>query len=201
MKKPEMLEFEYARSALKNGLKMEAELGVNPYKFGVVGSTDAHTALATADDDNFFGKASSSEPSATRATHPFVKTEKATIMGWEQTASGYAAVWATENTREALFDAMKRRETYATTGPRMIVRFFGGWDFEPNDAQESHAGKNWLHQRRADGRRSSALLPPANRQRSSLLRLRIQSEQTSTASKSSKAGLIRRARLRRKFTT
>jgi Protein of unknown function (DUF3604) len=134
LKKPEMLEFEYARSALKNGLKMEAELGVNPYKFGLVGSTDAHTALATADDDNFFGKTSSSEPSADRATHPFIKTKNATIMGWEQTASGYAAVWATENTREALFDAMKRRETYSTTGPRMIVRFFGGWDFEPNDA-------------------------------------------------------------------
>ena len=132
LKKPEMLEFEYARSALRNGLKMEAELGVNPYKFGVIGSTDAHTGLATADDDNFFGKTSSSEPNPQRATHPFIKTDKATIMGWEQTASGYAAVWATENTREALFDAMKRRETYATTGPRMIVRFFGGWDFEPN---------------------------------------------------------------------
>ena len=134
VKKPEMLEFEYARSALRNGLKMEAELGVNPYKFGVIGSTDAHTGLATADDDNFFGKTSSSEPNPQRATHPFIKTDKATIMGWEQTASGYAAVWARENTREALFDAMKRRETYATTGPRMIVRFFGGWDFEPNDA-------------------------------------------------------------------
>ena len=134
LKKPEMLEFEYARSALRNGLKMEAELGVNPYKFGVIGSTDAHTGLATADDDNFFGKTSSSEPNPGRATHPFVKAAKATIMGWEQTASGYAAVWATENTREALFDAMKRRETYATTGPRMIVRFFGGWDFEPTDA-------------------------------------------------------------------
>ena len=135
LKKPEMLEFEYARSALRNGLKMEAELGVNPYKFGVIGSTDAHTGLATADDDNFFGKTSTSEPNPQRATHPFIKTDKATIMGWEQTASGYAGVWATENTREALFDAMKRRETYATTGPRMIVRFFGGWDFDANDAQ------------------------------------------------------------------
>jgi hypothetical protein len=136
-KKPEMLEFEYTRSALKNGLKMEAELGVNPYKFGLVGSTDAHTALAAVEEDNFFGKTSSSEPSATRATHPFIKAPSgAVIMGWEQTSSGYAAVWATENTRESLFDAMKRRETYATTGPRMIVRFFGGWDFEDKDAQD-----------------------------------------------------------------
>ena len=131
-----MLEFEYTRSALRNGLKMEAELGVNPYKFGLVGSTDAHTGLAAVEEENFFGKTSSSEPSPDRATHPFVKTDKAVIMGWEQTASGYAAVWATENTREAIFDAMKRRETYATTGPRMIVRFFGGWDFEPGDAND-----------------------------------------------------------------
>jgi hypothetical protein len=129
-----MFEYEYARSALRNGLKMEAELGVNPYKFGVIGSTDAHTALPAVEEDNFFGKVSTLEPSAERANHEFVKTENGTIMGWEETASGYAAVWATENTREALFDAMKRRETYATTGPRMIVRFFGGWDFEPNDA-------------------------------------------------------------------
>jgi hypothetical protein len=113
---------------------MEAELGVNPYKFGLVGSTDAHTGLPAVEEDNFFGKTSASEPSPDRATHPFIKTDKAVIMGWEQTASGYAAVWATENTREAIFDAMKRRETYATTGPRMIVRFFGGWDFEPGDA-------------------------------------------------------------------
>lgn len=136
VKTPEMLEFEYVRSALRNGLKMEAELGVNPYKFGLVGSTDAHTGLPAVEEDNFFGKTSSSEPSADRATHPFVKTDKAVIMGWEQTASGYAAVWATENTREAIFDAMKRRETYATTGPRMAVRFFGGWDFESGDAND-----------------------------------------------------------------
>jgi|RhiMetdeSRZDD1v2_1073273.scaffolds.fasta_scaffold24216_3 uncharacterized protein DUF3604 len=135
-KKPEMLEFEYARAALKNGLKMEQELGVNPYKFGMIGSTDAHTALAAVEEDNFFGKHSGAEPSPTRATHPFVKAPNgAVIMGWEMTASGYAAVWATENTREALFDAMKRRETYATTGPRLLVRFFGGWDFTDKDAR------------------------------------------------------------------
>jgi hypothetical protein len=134
LKKPEMLEFEYARSALKNGLKLEQELGVNPYKFGMVGSTDAHTGLAAVEEDNFFGKTSSAEPSPTRAMHPFVKTDKAVIMGWETTASGYAAVWARENTREAIFDAMQRRETYATTGPRMAVRFFGGFDFEAKDA-------------------------------------------------------------------
>jgi Protein of unknown function (DUF3604) len=136
-KKPAMLEFEYARAALRNGLKLEKELGVNPYKFGMVGSTDAHTGLAAVEEDNFFGKTSSSEPSATRAVHPFVKnpTTGAVIMGWETTASGYVGVWATENTREALFDAMQRREVYATTGPRMIVRFFGGWDFQSADAQ------------------------------------------------------------------
>jgi len=135
-KKPEMLEFEYARSALKNGLKLEAKLGVNPYKFGMVGSTDAHTGLAAIEEDNFFGKTTSSEPSPGRAEHPFVsnKTSGLTILGWETTASGYAAVWATENTRKAIFDAMERRETYATTGPRMLVRLFGGFDFVEADA-------------------------------------------------------------------
>lgn len=133
-KKPEMLEFEYARSALKNGLKIEKELGVNPYKFGLIGSTDSHTGLATAEEENFFGKTSNSEPSPTRWEHPFAKNKAGVIMGWEMASSGYAAVWATENTREAIFDAMERRETYATTGSRLIVRFFGGWDFEAKDA-------------------------------------------------------------------
>ncbi len=82
----------------------------------MVGSTDSHTALSAVEEDNFFGKTSSSEPSAGRATHPFVKTDKAVFMGWETSASGYAAVWAADNTRESIFDAMDRRETYATTG-------------------------------------------------------------------------------------
>jgi hypothetical protein len=135
LKKPSMLEFEYARAALKNGLKVEGQLGINPYKFGLIGSTDSHTGLATADEDNYWGKTAASEPSANRAEHPFIKTKLAVVQGWEQSASGYAAVWATANTREALFDAMQRKEVYATTGPRMTVRFFGGWDYAEADAK------------------------------------------------------------------
>jgi hypothetical protein len=132
----EMLQYEYARAALKNGLTLEAKLGTNPYKFGLIGSSDAHNALAAMEEENFFGKTAPQEPSPERMTKIFVKHPKSgvTIMDWEVSASGYAAVWATENTREAIFDAMQRRETYATTGPRMAVRFFGGWDFEPGDA-------------------------------------------------------------------
>jgi hypothetical protein len=136
VKKSAMLEFEYARSVLKNGLKLEKTLGVNPYKFGMIGSTDTHTSLSTAAEENFFGKVAMHEPNASRAVLPYMENPKLDlkIMGWEQTASGYAAVWAKENTRESIFDAMERRETYATTGPRMIVRFFGGWDFQDEDA-------------------------------------------------------------------
>ena len=133
-KTPEMLEFEYARSALKNGLKLEAQLGVNPYKYGMIGSTDAHTSLSAVEENNFFGKLPHHEPSAGRATHPLAKFGDKVVMGWEVVSSGYAAVWATENTREAIFDAMKRKEVYATTGPRMLVRFFGGFDFVDADA-------------------------------------------------------------------
>jgi hypothetical protein len=92
-KQPEMLQGEYAREALKNGLLLEARLGTNPYKFGLVGSTDSHTALATAEEDNFFGKHSGSEPSPDRMTHPFTETEQGRFEGWEQVASGLAAVW------------------------------------------------------------------------------------------------------------
>jgi hypothetical protein len=132
--KGNMLVYEYARSALQLGLKLEGMHGTNPYKFGMIGSTDSHTALATADDDNFFGKHSASEPSPERMDHPFAVFGDLSIMGWETVASGYAAVWARENTREAIWDAMQRKEVYGTTGPRMLVRFFGGWNFEDSDA-------------------------------------------------------------------
>ena len=128
-----MLSGEYAREALKRGLELEAKLGTNPYKFGMIGSTDSHTSLATTAENNFWGKHAGAEPSPTRMMHPFMATEKGAIMGWQMVASGLAAVWAKENTREALFDAMERKEVYATTGTRLAVRFFGGWDFTAKD--------------------------------------------------------------------
>ena len=143
VKTKEMLQFEYTRSALKNGLLLEQKLGVNPYKFGLVGSSDAHTGLAAMEEDNFFGKTAPQEPSPERLTKTFVDDPKsgAKIMDWEVGASGYAAVWATDNTREALWDAMQRRETYATTGTRMVVRFFGGFEFEAKDATDRMPAK------------------------------------------------------------
>jgi hypothetical protein len=111
-------------------------LGANPYKFGMIGSSDAHIGLAM-EEENFFSKTTPQEPSPERMTKAFFNDPRTgvKIMDWEVPASGYAAVWATENTREALFDAMERRETYATTGPHLLVRFFGDWDFAPQDAQ------------------------------------------------------------------
>jgi len=135
LKEDWMLQYEYAREALKNGLKLEAALGTNPYKFGMVGSTDSHTGLATGEEDNFFGKHSGLEPEPGRWEHTVGEFEGVRVVGWEMAASGYAAVWAEENTRKAIFDAMERKEVYATTGPRMTMSFFGGWSFTANDAQ------------------------------------------------------------------
>ena len=132
-KTPDMLAGEYAREALKRGLAIEAKLGTNPYKFGMIGATDSHTSLAAIEEDNFFGKHSGGEPSAERWKHPFTKTDKGVFEGWQTVASGLAAVWATENTRESIFDAMERKEVYGTTGPRMSVRLFGGWNFTDQD--------------------------------------------------------------------
>jgi hypothetical protein len=133
-KSDDMLQYEYAREALKNGLYLEAELGVNPFKFGMVGSTDSHTGLATAAEENFFGKHTGKEPSDHRWNSPVLATPAGDVMGWEQVGSGLAAVWATENTREAIWGAFNRREVYGTTGPRILVRFWGGWDFDVSDA-------------------------------------------------------------------
>jgi len=134
LKTNDMLRGEYAREALKTGMRLEDKLGTNPYQFGMIGSTDSHTALATAEEDNFFGKHSGGEPNRDRFTHPMAKMGDVEYKGYAPLASGWAAVWAEENTRASIFDAMLRKETYATTGSRMIVRFFGGWEFENADA-------------------------------------------------------------------
>jgi hypothetical protein len=136
LKEDDMLQREYARSGLQIGLQLEQKLGVNPYKFGLMAATDSHTGLATAEEENFFGKHSGGEPSPKRVEHPMAKIGDKEYPGWSVVASGYQGIWATENTREALFDAMMRKETYGTTGPRMLVRFFGGWDFNDADATD-----------------------------------------------------------------
>ena len=133
-KTSDMLQYEYAREALKNGLAMEAKLGANPYKFGMVGSTDTHTALAAVEEENYIGKHAGTEPEPDRMEHIVIKFGENSILAGEEVASGYTGVWATENTRKAIWDAMARKEVYATTGPRMMVRFFGGWRFTDADA-------------------------------------------------------------------
>lgn len=134
-KNPSMFAGEYVREALKRGLALQAKTGVNPYKFGVIGSTDSHTALSTADENNWFGKHTGVEPSAHRATDAQNLGRSGGRVGWNYLSSGYAGVWARANTRSEIFDAMVRKEVYATTGPRMTVRVFGGWDFVPPDLE------------------------------------------------------------------
>jgi hypothetical protein len=130
-----MLQYEYARSALKLGLKLERELGTNPYKFGMTGSSDTHTALATTREENYFGKYRATEPSADRHNKPVIPTDDPdlAILTSQESASGLTAVWSRENTREGIFDAIKRKEVYATTGTRIRVRVFAGWEFAADD--------------------------------------------------------------------
>lgn len=112
-------EGDYARSALLRGLEIDQKVGANPYKFGMIGSTNSHTGLASAEEDNFWGAMSADG-----------------LAGGDLSAQGLTAVWAEENTRASIFAAFKRKEVYATTGPRIRVRFFGGWAFESKQADK-----------------------------------------------------------------
>ncbi len=136
-KETSMLEFEYARSALKNGLRFAAETGGNPYQFGMIGASDSHTALAATREENYFGKFALNEPHPERWKHYVIQSisgdDALSTMAYEEVASGLAAVWARENTRAALFEAMQRKEVYASTGTRPVVRVFGGWDYSEAD--------------------------------------------------------------------
>ena len=130
-KKPGMRRTEYWREALKSGMRIEATLGANPFKYGANGASDTHTGLPTTDEDNFWGKFKTLEPRAGRWDFPVMRGK----AGWAQAAAGTMGVWATANTREALWDAMKRRETFSTTGTRMAVRLFAGFDYAEGDAK------------------------------------------------------------------
>ena len=136
-KEDSMLPYEYARTALQVGLQQEQRIGVNPFKFGMIGATDSHTGLAATRDENYWGKFAGSEPAADRYEHYVIQAmsgdDRLSTFAWEEVSSGLAGVWARENTREALFDAMQKKETYATTGTRITVRFFGGWDYESDE--------------------------------------------------------------------
>lgn len=145
-KTPDMYEHEYARAAFKNGLKFDQDLGANPFKFGLVGSTDSHISISGVEENSFMGKFPSYTPSPDRTSEVSKKSlfpdeenniypeaEPTERYGWQYGAAGYVGVWAEANTRESLFDAMERREVYATSGPRMVVRLFGGWDFTEAD--------------------------------------------------------------------
>jgi hypothetical protein len=124
-------EADYARSALLRGLEVHAKVGVNPYKFGLIGSTDSHTGMSTVAENAFTSKLVMDIPLSEHH-----KPSKPVIFpDWEMSGSGRAAVWATENTREAIFSAFKRKEVYATTGTRIALRVFGGFSFQPSDAK------------------------------------------------------------------
>ncbi|MCZ6491854.1 MAG: DUF3604 domain-containing protein [Acidobacteria bacterium] len=142
-KTKQMLRTEYARSALKLGLQQEAKLGANPFKFGMIGSTDSHIGMSTTREENYFGKMPQNEPSPHRWEHVMLKKKdgSAAVTDWMLGASGLAAVWTRENTREEIFDAMARKEVYATTGTRIVVRVFAGWDFESKEVERPDFAK------------------------------------------------------------
>ncbi len=154
-KAPEMLPFEYARSALALGLAHRQQLGVNPFDFGVIGSSDIHTAMSTVEEDNYFGKFLHDGPAPGRIE---LKMAGQLQQIWRMVSAGLAAVWAEQNTREAIFDAMARREVYATTGSRIRVRVFGGWDFNENALQQS----DWAEQGYQQGVPMGGVLPPTS---------------------------------------
>jgi len=142
---PSMHRAEYVREALKSGLQLQQQTGINPYQFGVIGSSDSHTGLSTAEEDNFWGKHGAVLPGANRAAAVTKKSPRKDRpdlkrIGWQYQSGGFAAVWARENSRAAIFEAMQRREVYGTTGSRISLRVFGGYHLQASWLQQD----DWL---------------------------------------------------------
>jgi hypothetical protein len=138
------LEGSYARLALMDGLEMEEAGGFNPYRFGLIGASDGHNASSPVEEDNFTGKIGKLDgtPEARILAPPSGASDLDLgdrSSGSPFSAAGLAGVWAESNTREALFDALRAREVFATSGPRIVVRLFGGWDLSRADLESGIA--------------------------------------------------------------
>jgi hypothetical protein len=137
----------YIRDALRAGLEMSHAEDFNPYRFGVIGSSDGHDASAPVEESSFHGKLPMFDGSAALRLRKALWLPEDMPGGRRWSAAGLAAVWAEENTRHALFDAMQRKETYATSGPRIAVRFFGGWGYAADLLQR----EDWIAQAQRTG--------------------------------------------------
>ena len=143
----------YVRDALLEGIKMEQAEGFNPYKFGLIGSSDTHTAASSQEESNFFAKiglldASAQLRGSIPMTDPAVLASEQSIVDVDGRkymnssaitwgASGLAGVWAEENTRDSIYDAFRRKESFATSGPRMTIRFFAGYDLDESKLNDT----------------------------------------------------------------
>lgn len=127
----------YARQALLDGLSLQEKMGGNPFRYGFIGDSDTHNAAAANEEYNYTGKFAFENDPRHRLLGMEGQPEHQVKQVREFSSGGLAGVWAQENTREAIFDAMTRKETFGTTGPHIKVRFFGGWGYQPGDAQSA----------------------------------------------------------------
>ena len=200
-----VLQGNFARSALKLGLQLEEKLGVNPYQFGLIGGNDAHVGVVTVKEDNFFGEFANGLPSPDRWKTPLVMVDndpkkEPLVSVWGESAAGLGGVWARENTREGIWDALKRKEVYATTGDRPTVRLFAGWSFVKADLDRP-TSRRTATRMACRWAAISARLRPARVPSSWCRRCAIRTGRISTASRSSRAGSARTARRRSASST